>query len=966
MFFYRLITASTTLFILIGCFSYHNSISQIRIQNFGIAEGLPQSQVYSSLVEDNQGYLWVGTMGGGLSRFDGKEFETFTTNEGLVNNFVRDLVIDSTNRIWIATNKGISMFDGKAFHNIHFSNHEGVYVTKIFINRDDIMYLMKDGKMGKVWYDTALHHETVGTIENFSSVCKSNSGSTFILENTPGQSRLLVYGQQNSIAINTNGRVRTIYSSFDFGGKTILSTNDGLFNFTGSDLVQFNKIKIPIYYFNVEKKYFIGVSNSKLSLIDVHGTVLKEMSQINYLILSSKIDKEGTLWLGTDQGLFKIYPYDFENPLMDTGRQDAVHTICIHDGKMWIGTTYQGIKVYDGNKLIKHYDFGSKAKNYVTTMKEDRNGELWIGTVGGVAIFRKEKFLWQHESIIKSGISLGFDMDNNPLIAGANSALYILKNEQVTSFDEFKSVGVWCVKYNEAHDYFALGTSVGLKIFKQGETKSVDIQGLNGKEISTLDWLNDGTLLIGTLGDGIFIYSFKTGSVKRISVSEGLISNTLFFIFYDRNQIWAGSERGIDLIKYEQTKMEVQQIDHFNDAEGLIGLETGLNAVCRKDSLLFFGLVKGLYQYHNSSKPHSGNRLHIKAVNLFNKPFSIPELNLNSPSDSSIVHSFNYDQNHFTFSFNKINKRNPEKYFYNYKLIGFDQIWSGPSQLKNITYNNLAPGAYSLELKATDKSGTFIYDKTSFRFKIVPAFYQTSYFKFLVTLMILAVAILLTYFAYRVRANRVQALQMIRDSERARLRAEIARDFHDELGNQVARMINYVGLLRISKKLEKDIYQTLNGYSQTILNGAKDFVWALDPKNDDLPSVMIHLKDFGEKMFSEKNMQFRFYGDLYDTKLPMGYGRQINLIFKEAMTNAFKHSEAKAINFSSEIISPTSLIIQLKDDGKGLNENEILNSERGIENMRLRAHKINSTIQFHSTDHGTEVKLTVIIPENII
>jgi signal transduction histidine kinase len=519
------------------------------------------------------------------------------------------------------------------------------------------------------------------------------------------------------------------------------------------------------------------------------------------------------------------------------------------------------------------------------------------------------------------------------------------------------------VRYNCALDYFVIGTNVGLKVYDKGIIRSIDVKELAGKEISSVDWLDKNTLAIGTFEDGLFIYSFETNTIKHVNRTNGLVSNIIFFLFQDDSGIWVGTEKGIDLVRYDLPTGKVSSINHYDDSDGLFGLETNSNAVIKKDSVLFFGLVKGLYSYKSHQTAQVENKLHLKGVNLFYKPFNDPKLFENG---SSSTYSFKHDQNHLTFLFNKVNKRKPAKYFYTYRLNEFDQIWSQPSQLNGITYSNLPPGTYALEVRATDKAGAFVFDRISFHFKILPAYYQTIYFKAFLVLLAGLFVLSATFLVYRFRANRALALQTMQDDEKARIRKEIARDFHDELGNQVARMINYVSLLRISEKMEKDIYQALNTYSQTILNGTKDFVWSLDPKNDDLGSVLIHLKDFGERMFSEKNIQFSFYGDLLTARLPMGYGRQINLIFKEAMTNAFKHADAKSVDLVLVSTSAKNLTISLKDDGKGMGKSEIQNSERGIENMRTRAQKINSYISFQSNESGTEVKLIVAVPERMV
>lgn len=84
------------------------------IRNFTAIDGLPQSQV-QGIVEDENGYLWLGTQGGGLTRFDGRQFKVYTTLDGLVSNFVYGVRIDSDKNLWILHPHGLTKFDGLKF-----------------------------------------------------------------------------------------------------------------------------------------------------------------------------------------------------------------------------------------------------------------------------------------------------------------------------------------------------------------------------------------------------------------------------------------------------------------------------------------------------------------------------------------------------------------------------------------------------------------------------------------------------------------------------------------------------------------------------------------------------------------------------------------------------------------------------------------------------------------------------------
>ncbi len=84
---------------------------------FSEEEGLPQSTVYS-ICEDNRGFLWMGTDGGGLSLLNGNGITVLDTVEHLAGKTIRALKLDSNNTLWIGTNTGIVSYNGYVFKKI--------------------------------------------------------------------------------------------------------------------------------------------------------------------------------------------------------------------------------------------------------------------------------------------------------------------------------------------------------------------------------------------------------------------------------------------------------------------------------------------------------------------------------------------------------------------------------------------------------------------------------------------------------------------------------------------------------------------------------------------------------------------------------------------------------------------------------------------------------------------------------
>lgn len=93
----------------------------------------PNYIVSSTIDADN--HLWVGTLGGGLSRFDGKSWKSYSKKDGLAGNMVHAIKIDNKGTLWIGTDGGVSRFDGNQFSNLTQEDGIGT-VFAIEIDKD--------------------------------------------------------------------------------------------------------------------------------------------------------------------------------------------------------------------------------------------------------------------------------------------------------------------------------------------------------------------------------------------------------------------------------------------------------------------------------------------------------------------------------------------------------------------------------------------------------------------------------------------------------------------------------------------------------------------------------------------------------------------------------------------------------------------------------------------------------------
>lgn len=206
----------------------------------------------------------------------------------------------------------------------------------------------------------------------------------------------------------------------------------------------------------------------------------------------------------------------------------------------------------------------------------------------------------------------------------------------------------------------------------------------------------------------------------------------------------------------------------------------------------------------------------------------------------------------------------------------------------------------------------------------------------------------------------------MRAAESARLRKQMSMDFHDEMGNKLAGMLTQASLLK-EKNAGTDsaaVFEYFEKTAYAIYQGTRDFIWTIDVKSNQLKEVISYLHDFGSNLFERNDIAFHVESSILDSKYNWRYmdgiNRNIVLIFKEAMTNALKHSGSRNVYFNVELAGE-DIIISFKDDGRGITNTGKPGS--GLVNMENRAKKIHAQFLITSEDKkGTRVQLTLKKP----
>jgi len=204
------------------------------------------------------------------------------------------------------------------------------------------------------------------------------------------------------------------------------------------------------------------------------------------------------------------------------------------------------------------------------------------------------------------------------------------------------------------------------------------------------------------------------------------------------------------------------------------------------------------------------------------------------------------------------------------------------------------------------------------------------------------------------RIENARAIERAKFAEGQRVREELVRDFHDEVGSRASLIFT------LSKRLSQDIPKVASKSTDVLDKVAqnaggltsivREFIQEYDPKNNTIHHLAIHLETFAEDLFEDSDISFKMT-ELKDNwkkiNLPTGSFQNLARIFKEGMNNANKHAQGCQNVLLHIVFSKSILEITLTDDGKGFDPAEDF-SGNGLRNMHSRAIKIGGELQITS------------------
>jgi two-component system, NarL family, sensor histidine kinase UhpB len=197
-----------------------------------------------------------------------------------------------------------------------------------------------------------------------------------------------------------------------------------------------------------------------------------------------------------------------------------------------------------------------------------------------------------------------------------------------------------------------------------------------------------------------------------------------------------------------------------------------------------------------------------------------------------------------------------------------------------------------------------------------------------------------------------------------RMRNNVARDLHDNIGSTLSS-INIISQLALNETKPDNYpqhFRRIGEQSLRMMENMSDMVWSINPNNDSIEKMVIRMKEFSAEILEPNNIGYIFEGEEVFNGAILDVERRKNLflIFKEAINNAAKYSEATFVSIIISKIDQT-LSVLIQDNGKGFDPLKIKNGN-GLDNMKERVAQVGGSFLLKAAPgEGTVIKLTMPI-----
>lgn len=839
--------------------------------------GIKESSI-KTIYFDHRNQIWVGTNAGMFFSNDFKKWESIGYFD---KSCIFSLLETPDNQIFVGTMTGLIRMN-------EMVSKEKKYSISTFLEGKRILSTYFDKTRNLLW---------VGSFADGLFILNTRGKETpRLLLKTSSPIRSVCEVAKNEIWIATDGS-----GIFTFDMNTEKMIRNYSQNDTNRDNIATNSI-YNIFSFDSNiwvSTYTSGIFSCSLKTLN-YQLVEHQKDNVNSLrnnhVNAVLEDNDGDLWYGTNTGIsfYSVRDSKWKHFVTENqGGSSVILALCQDkSNNIWAGG--YGTDLFCINKktlrinAVNHSIQGLTPKNYIYSLYNDDNNDLWLGgTIGQLTKLNIASSKIQNYKITGINKIQGYNADT--LVVATIEGLHFLnKNSGCSSFYKFSQ-------------------------FQKNKRNLITF--INSVFV---DRLYPAIIWLGTDGGGLYKFNLRKKTLAIYSTSNGLTSNYVYGIQRDAyNRLWISTENGLNCFDVQNNTFisGLEISDLSNSVFNFLAYEK-----CKNGNMIW-GTPNGAVILNPQNIINTASlpiNLRFNSLNLYYQNVVVGEKGspLQKILDDTKYLSFNYSQRSFTFDFIDINNFSKPKTVYSWKLNGFDKFWSNISENHKAVYTNVPPGTYEFQLRAS-KPGSNDYILRKINIKIAPPFWGSVY----AILLYLIVLILLIVFAMNYWNNRIETKN---SEEKIRFFVNMAHDVRtpitlvkaplNQLESEVLsddgksalqlaqrnleKLFNLITQLLDFQKVENDSMQlsveetALNKFIENIVS---NFSVLAKEKNIELDMALLPKE---HKVFIDR--------------------KKLSLCIDNLLSNAIKYTGEKGKILLKAEIKDRNLVIEVSDDGIGI------------------------------------------------
>lgn len=966
------------------------------------------------------------------------KFNHYDQGSGLSSQNIRAVVEDPNGYMWIGTQDGLNRFDG-----ISFSIYKKGGPAKRVLSGNDHSVLTVDTLDHCVWAASYVDGLDAVSYNTGNVLYSIRPVSAPLLKNRILKS-LLVLG--NRVLLGTDKGLLELNKA-DKRIQAVMLDYPGALNI---DLI-FRDKQGNVWLFLRDGDYLILGEGLKEVL---KSGSLNFCKQKNFRVWDVACSAGNELWIASSAGLLKA---DFElsgKATIDTFPLPAIQILkgrpvfackLDEDNALWLAMKDQVIKVTNETQYthIRENDLRDDYKwiGSVYNIFIDKRNGVWLGSQDGLlyGVNMPSPFIGCHQST-RSDISIKHAYFLFPFAAGrvfccAENGLYDVQLESgsITTLDEGRS---YHYLFRNFDGQLIVSNDDGLFVLKDERLLEIsrfyaEFEDVDKIVANSHIAIGDSLIILGSENyRGIFIWNYKRHTVRGLSgPGDGLAESVVNGLYNEGNLVYILGNFSVAVLDLSRRSVAVRNIADPNGEQcfsvfmdmaavgetfwlgsygsGVIVVDkqfmvkqvyserNGLSSdgvykvIPYRDSLVFVTTNNGLSvidlrkgavirRYYEQDGLHSnsfeetsaslaGDVLYAGGTNGFTvihprhirMTDRIPRLLLNNvhikrphgSEDTANVFMTRIvvpsDVLQVTLSFSAMEFEHPKRISYMYKIGKLNEHWISMGNQPFIDFIGMPQGKYELEVKAVDDSNT---EGVPVKLTLVllPKWYQTWWFRSLVALVLIGIV----YAMYRYRLAQIRKEQQIRQ--------RIASDLHDDIGSTLNSIKVFTNLALLKPEDNSGYLAQLKDGVQNAIVGVRDLVWVLDDKQDTLENLLTRLEQFFHPLALAQHISLECYLDpsLAERTLGKQEKRNLYLIIKEALNNSMKYAEATRLELRIHRLPHDQFGIIIRDNGTGFDASTVRKGN-GLYNLQYRANQIKYQFELKSVlGAGTTIVLS--------